>query len=141
MTIITSQLRNKLPPQHLLLKKEKVNPKNIPEIIQKLKGEKKIKIYDLTSTNKHSNYSILHVQDHINRTGMNPLRKKQKNTKIAFLDISKLYKVKEKAIVTDCCGKDLNNTYLYPSHYLCNISITAKLLGINDISAFLINII
>ena len=141
MKIITHQLEIKLPTQHWLLTNEKINPTNISQIIQKLQGKKKLEIFDLTSSNKHPNHAMLNVKDHINRTGINPLRKKQKNLTIDFLDITKLYKEKKESIITDCCGKNLNNIFTYPSHYLCNISILAKHLGIDDISAFLINIV
>jgi len=141
MKIITQELEKKLPPQHPLLINEKINPQNILQIIQKLKGQKKIEIYDLTYTHQHPNLMILYVKDHINRTGMNSLRKKQNQKTIDFLDITKLYNKNQQSIITDCCGNNLNTTYLYPSHYLCNVSIMAKHMGIEDISAFLVNIL
>ena len=141
MKIITQELEKKLPPQHPLLINDKINAQNSSQIIKKIKGQKKIEIYDLTFTRKCPNLMILQVKDHINRTGMNPLRKKQNQKTIDFLDITKLYNKNQQSIITDCCGNNLNTTYLYPSHYLCNVSIMAKHMGIEDISAFLVNIL
>ena len=84
--------------------------------------------------------SIIKVKDHINRTGENPLISHQKKLNIEFIDITKIYKIEKNAVNTDCCGKKLNKKYTYPSHYLCNISILAKAMGIKKISAFLVNI-
>ncbi len=81
------------------------------------------------------------MNDHINRTGNNPLINKQDFLNIDFLDIGSSYVKKEKGIITNCCGEQLKSQHLYPSHFLCNIIILAKALKIQECHAYLINII
>ena len=140
MKIITQQLANKLPKNHELLSNLELNPQNYLVIHHVLKEAKQVTIYDLTITKEHPVETIINVNDHINRTGNNPLIGRQKELNIDFTNINKLYKSEQNSIKTDCCGKTLNLRYPYPSHYLCNISILAKAIGIPKISAFLVNI-
>ena len=140
MTIITKQLANNLPKHHELLYNQVVNPQNYSQLNQILTEAQHLTIYDITKTKKCPQDTIISVNDHINRTGNNPIRGMQKKMGIDFIDMTKLYKSKQDSVVTDCCGEKLNRIYPYPSHYLCNISILAKTLGIKKISAYLINI-
>lgn len=141
MNFITKQLKKKLPPRHLLLSYEMIDLEKIDESINKIKNKNIIKIYDATTIKKEKNLIKIPVNDHINRTGNNPLIKKQKLLKIDFLDIRSSYSQKEEGIITNCCGKKLNSDYLYPSHFLCNIVILAKALKIPECHAYLINIL
>ena len=140
MKIITRQLADKLPKNHELLSNLVLNPQDYLAICSVLKEARQLTIYDITTTKKHPDQSIINVNDHINRTGNNPLIGRQKELGINFTNINKLYKSEQNSIKTDCCGKTLNPRYPYPSHYICNISILAKVLGIPKISAFLVNI-
>ena len=140
MKIITQQLADKLPNNHELLSNLALNPQDYLTIHPVLKEAKQLIIYDITTTNEHPAETIINVNDHINRTGNNPLICRQKELGIDFININKLYKSEKNSIKTDCCGKTLNLRYPYPSHYLCNISILAKAIGIPKISAFLVNI-
>ena len=140
MKIITNQLAKKLPQNHKLRKNKVVNPRDFSEVSSFLKNIENLSIYDITKTSKYPPNTIISVNDHINRTGENLLVGHQKELQIDFIDIAKLYKTKKDSVKTDCCGKKLNIYYQYPSHYLCNISILAKALGVQKISGFLINI-
>jgi hypothetical protein len=140
MKIITQQLFEKLQADHELLSGQVVNPEDYSALHSLLIEEQEITIYDSTKTKTHPPNTIISVKDHINRTGNNHLIGHQKELKINFVDMSKLYKSEQNSITTSCCGKELNEKYPYPSHYLCNISILAHALGITKISAFLINI-
>ena len=140
MKIITHQLADKLPKNHELLSNLVLNPQDYLTILPVLKEAQQLIIYDITKTNKHPAQTIINVNDHINRTGNNPLIGHQIELGIDFTNINKLYKSEKNSIKTDCCGKTLNLSYPYPSHYLCNISILAKAIGIPKISAFLVNI-
>ena len=95
----------------------------------------------MTQTKKAAHLFKFQVKDHINRTGQNPLRGKQKKLNIDFIDMSNLYKYNKNAVITDCCGQKLNLNYSYPNHYLCNISIIARASGVKEISGYLINIL
>ena len=140
MKIITQQLADKLPKNHELLSNLALNPQDYLAIHSVLKEAQQLTIYDITKNKKHPDKAIINVNDHINRTGYNPLIGRQKELGINFTNISILYKSDQNSIKTDCCGKTLNHRYPYPSHYLCNISILAKAIGIPKISAFLVNI-
>ena len=140
MKIITQQLADKLPKNHELLSNLALNPQDYLAICPALKEVKQLTIYDITTTKKHPDKTIINVKDHINRTGNNPLIGRQKELDIDFTNINKLYKSDQNSIKTDCCGKTLNLRYPYPSHYICNISILAKAIGIPQILAFLVNI-
>ncbi len=141
MKLITTELIKKIPKEHKAMKYFVIDLQDIEKTIKVLKNKKTIKIYDLTISSKLEKFQIIPVNDHINRTGKNPLITRQKELKIDFLDSTKLYKQKKKGIITDCCGERLNKNYLFPSHYLSNISILAKALKINKFSAYLINAI
>ena len=140
MKIITQQLADKLPKDHKLLYNKIVNPQNYSALHSALIETQQLIIYDITTNKKYPLETIIGVNDHINRTGENPLIGHQKELDIDFTDITRLYQCKQNFINTDCCGKELNVKYTYPSHYLCFISILAKSLGIKKISAFLVNI-
>ena len=141
MKLVTIQLFKKIPKNHEARKHLMINPKDIEGIIKILKNKTKIEVYDLTVSNKKQKLQIISVKDHINRTGINPLMTRQKELKINFLDSGEIYKKKSNGIITDCCGETLNKNYLFPSHYLSNISLLAKALQIKEFSAFLINVL
>ncbi len=143
MNIITEQLANKLPKDSELQKYNIVNPTNFNELYQLLKARKKneINVIDLTSTHKEEHGTIIPVQDHINRTGTNILTGKQKVLSIDFIDMTNIYQKKKNNIITDCCGKSLNNKYEYPSHYICHITNIAFAMNIKKINGFLYNTI
>ena len=141
MTIITSQLAEKIQEDHSLLLNIIVNPLDFSALYSLLKEKKELTIYDITTTTKHPQETIISVNDHINKTGNNPLIGNQKELNIDFVDITNLYKRKQNGVITVCCGNTLNTKYKYPSSYLCNISIIARAIGTQKISAFLLNIL
>ena len=141
MILITKQLADKLPINHELLLNRVVNPLDYSALHLIITKAQQIVIYDATKTKTLPPETIIGVYDHINRTGKNPLIGNQKKYNIDFIDITGIYSRNKTAIKTDCCGNKLNKRYLYPSHYLCIISIMAKAHGINKISAFLVNIL
>lgn len=139
MKIITQQLADKLPNDHKLLLNREINPQDYLTLFSVFKGLQQLTIYDITATTKHPTGAMLGVNDHINRTGNNPLIGQKNKIETYFIDITVLYKHGPNFVKTDCCGKKLNRKYSYPSHYLCNISIIAKAAGIQKIEAFLVN--
>ena len=141
MNIITKQLANKLSKESELQKYNIVNPTNFNELYQQLKSNKtnEINVIDLTSTTKEEHGTIIPVQDHINRTGINILTRRQKLLGIDFIDMTNSYQTKKNSIITDCCGEILNNKYEYPSHYICHITTLALAMNIKKIYGFLYN--
>mgnify|MGYP001288599784 FL=1 len=95
MKIITQQLFEKLQADHELLSGQVVNPEDYSALHSLLIEEQEITIYDITKTKTHPPNTIISVKDHINRTGNNHLIGHQKELKINFVDISKLYKSKQ----------------------------------------------
>ena len=141
INIITKQLANKLPKDSKLRKYNIINPKFFNQTYQLLAPNRKNEIYvtDLTRTHNKDLRTIIPIKDHINRTGTNILRGKQKFLNIDFIDISNLYNSKQNSIITDCCGETLNDKYEYPSHYICHIIILAYAMNIKNIHGFLYN--
>ena len=141
--IITKQLASKLPKENEMQKHKVINPKKFDQLYQLLISSKtnEIHVIDLTYTTKKESGTIISVQDHINRTGTNILIGKQNFLGIDFMDMTNLYQYKQNSIITDCCGKTLNNKYEYPSHYMCHITTLAHALKIKNIYGFLYNII
>ena len=101
----------------------------------------KVTIYDTVYTNTKK--QIINVNDHINKTGENPLRGKQKKLKIDFIDITKIYKQTKKGITTTCIGRNKKKEEFIKtqntSTELCNIAILCYALGFKKIEAKLIN--
>ena len=116
---------------------------NLNKIINILINKKKttqIIIYDITKNKKPNQIFI--VNNHINKTGKDPLRGLQKQLKIDFVDVSQIYKQHTKGITTTCFGdRNIKNKKAqYPSTNLCIISVLCKALGYKTIKGVLINL-
>ena len=143
ITIITKALEKK----ELLSNKEigcvVGNTKELINKMENIKKENKIIIYDITNTKKRKKNEIINISDHINQTGENWLRGKQKKLNIDFVDITQLYNTKkEKGVITTSLGryyKKEKEEHSYPSTDMCNIAITLKGLGYKNIKGRLIN--
>ncbi|OUW61976.1 MAG: hypothetical protein CBD58_02580 [bacterium TMED198] len=118
-------------------------PNHVEKFVEKIASSKpkEVTIYDITNTEEQKHLSKIYVNDHVNRTGSNPLVGKQKYFDIDFIDIKKTYKPHSGGIITFCCGKKLNKELPFPSHYLCHISIICKTLKVQNITGILINFI
>lgn len=144
MKIATTNLQQKLP--SIINRVDFIiNPtehnKNIE--IFKNTNSKEITIYDITVTPKAKNKEEIHISDHINKTGHNPLIGNQKQTNTTFLDISKKYK-SQTGITTHCLGDKFtthHNSFSYPSHYTCYLYILAIATGFKTIDGRLVNIL
>ena len=139
ITIVTKQAQK-------IINKNKIKIKtNIiygTKSINKLTNNKQqVKIYDTTHINTRK--QIINVNDHINKTGENPLRGKQKKLKIDFIDITKIYKQTKNGITTTCIGRNKTKEEQIKtknaSTELCNIAILCHALGFKKIEAKLIN--
>ena len=141
--IITEQLAKKLPKRSKLRQYNIVNPTNFTQIHKLLKSDKinAVHITDSTSSTSIEPQTIIPVKNHINKTGTNILTGKQKLMDIDFIDLTNPYIHKRNSIITNCCGKSLNNIYEYPSHYICHITTLAKAMNIKNIHGFLFNTI
>lgn len=142
LSIITEQLSKKLPPETFLQKLTVVNPQKFESIYKLLYKNNitELNITDATCSQKIEIGSTVEVKDHINKTGSNPLIGKQEFLDIDFIDMLETYSFEKNAILTVCCGENLNKDFDYPSHFLCHITILAQALKIPAIKGFLYNV-
>jgi len=142
LTIATNDLVKRLDDNSDLVYNEKVSGNNFNSIFAVLKKTKIniLNIIDVTSSMSLPNKSIIQVKDHINKTGNNPLIGNQKLLGIDFIDITNIYDYNHNAVITTCCGSELNKNEKYPSYFLCHVAIIAKALNIKKIRAYLYNI-
>ena len=106
------------------------------EIIKKTE----INIYDKTKKQKQQTQEKIRVNNHINRTGKNPLRS-NKNKKIKFYDITNIYKKTEKGITTTCLGERYNKekeNFKNPSTTMCHVVFILRSKGYKKIKGWLI---
>ena len=143
LSVITKQLSKKLPKENVLQKQTIVNPANFDSIYKLLYSHNitELNITDATYSKEIAAGKMVQVNDHINKTGSNPLIGKQEFLDIDFIVMTGAYSFEKKAIVTVCCGEALNKKYKYPSHFLCHISILANALKIQTIKGNLYNIL
>ena len=116
--------------------------KCLVEKIRSLDRSAKIIIIDKTFCVKTVAYKRFYVNNHVNKSGENPMRGNQKIATSPFFDITSLYLQKNRGVVTTGLG----NKYLgerkkhkYPSTHLASIAILCKALGFSKIEGQLIN--
>ena len=107
----------------------------------KKRQPQEVLIYDITATKKFPKKEIFYVNDHVNKTGKNPLIT-TKNPP-GFIDMSKTYIKNKEGITTTCLGESFNTQKSktpYPSTEMCHIAIWYKSLKPTvKIKGFLIN--
>ena len=142
--IITEELYNAIPDI-----KKKLKVKNIT-IAQKtsnpfkkitLKTKPSVYIYDISKNyKKGQTISITPINNHINKTGVNPLRQKQ-NKKIKFYDITEIYQQNTRGKIVACYGSKTppkTQTKYIAAGYLCYFSVIAKLFYSEKVYGFII---
>jgi len=144
ITIVTQQIKKELKETQTKKGLEHTyinNTKLINTLINKNK-KAKITIIDITYNKNEKNKKETEVENHINKTGENPLRKKQKELKINFVDLTKIYNTTKKGVVTTSLGSKYSQEKQkekHPSTYLSNIAIVCRAMGFSQITAKLIN--
>ena len=101
-----------------------------------------ITVYDVTYIKKGQPNSLFYVNDHINKTGKNPLRKQTNKKTTPFYDLTKTYKQHKQGITTTCLGDNFDKEKTKqknPSTNICNIAILLKSCGFTNITGILIN--
>ena len=137
--IITEELRKQkreIKYDYCYTRKTKIN-----EIKKQLQNKNTITIFDITHNQTKNKKTRIRVNDHINKTGENPLITK-KNTP-GFIDMSKTYIKNKEGITTTCLGGSFNTQKRktpYPSTEICHIAIWYKSIKPTvKIKGFLIN--
>ena len=135
---ITAAVKEIINLEEFNIKNPIVLPQNSINTLNKLSTkESTLYIYDLGFNN---NNKITPIKNHINKTGINPLREYQKNN-IKFYDITTIYQKQENSKTAECFGfhkpTPKNNKYIQ-TRFLCNHVITAHFLGFKNIFAYVI---
>ncbi len=142
LQLITQQLFETT--QGKSIKGQVSDPENIEGLISMLKTSfpESLTIYDITHDNLRKPGEKIQVNDHINRTGSNPLIGRQARLGVDFIDLSHIYQTRDNGVITNCVGGDYPRFGVpNPSPFLCNIAIIARALGVKTITAFLYNVV
>ena len=142
--IITEEIENLIIKKQITLQHDIVyNKKTIINKLVNIKQRKKVVIYDITFLEKKKTHKQIQISNHINKTGENPLRAKQQKLKIDFIDITTIYKHKQKEkTITTSLGKRYKTNkkkVKTPSTYMSNIATICKALKFSEIEGRLIN--
>ncbi len=85
---------------------------------------------------------IIPINNHINKTGINPMRE-LKQTGVDFFDITSIYKHKKRGKIAECFGNHQpaaqKNAQYIQGHFLCNYVILSHYVGFNNIYAFIVD--
>ena len=110
--------------------------------INKLPKSKEIHIYDIRKNTQTDSIEKIHtINNHINKTGINPIRGKQKQ-QILFYDITEIYKQRKTGKVAECFGKKKRTTRKenkIETNFLCNYIICAHIAGFQAIYGYVVD--
>lgn len=110
--------------------------------IKKLPKTKEIHIYDIRKNTQTDRIEKIHtINNHVNKTGTNPIRGKQKK-QILFYDITEIYKQRKTGKVAECFGKKKRATRKennIETNFLCNYIICAHIAGFQEIYGYVID--
>ena len=137
--VITKPVKEEVNLKELCLENALVLPERSIEYLKPLATkESTIHIYDLGFKN---NKTVVPIKNHINKTGINPLRGEQ-DANIQFYDITTIYNKQGNSKIAECFGKHnplkINNNYIQ-TRFLCNHVISAYFIGFKNIFAYVIN--
>ena len=135
---ITKAVKEKINLEKFNIKNPIILPNNSFNVFNKLSTKSKtLYIYDLGFGSKNK---ITPIKNHINKTGINPLRENREKN-INFYDITNIYKKQGNSKIAECFGfhnpTPKNNKYIQ-TRFLCNHVITAYFLGFKNIFAYVI---
>lgn len=136
---ITQELALKINLKDFQLQRAQIIPKDPSVFFNKHSNKKQeIHIYDLGF---NTNATIIPINNHINKTGINPLRE-DKTTKTQFYDITKIYQEQKQGEIAECFGNKTpqkkQNKYKQ-TRFLCNYAIAAYCAGFKTIFAYIID--
>ena len=144
INVVTAELYRAIPNIQKILKLQKIIiVKNLSDPFKKIKPNTKasIYIYDLSKNYKTGkSISIIPINNHINKTGVNPLRKKE-NKKIKFYDITEIYQQNPKGKIAVCYGSRSplqKQTKNISTGYLCYFSVIARIFYSKKVYGFVI---
>ena len=129
--------------KHFKQEKKSFYISNLEELdIEKTNKKERVCLYDQTYIKDKKEKEILHINNHINKSGTNPLLiNKQKD--IEFYDITQIYQQKTEGIITTCLGKRYENNKkeeTNPSAFFAYFAIYLHITGYSKITGRLINL-
>ena len=136
---ITQEASEKIKKNLFMLENAIILPKRSNRFFEKQEDKKTpIYIYDI-GFNKQQ--TPLPINNHINKTGLNPLRGHNKEN-IKFYDITNIYQQQQGAQTAECFGlnkpSQTNNSYIQ-TRFLCHHTIAAYCAGFKQIFAYIID--
>ena len=136
---ITQEAAQKINKEKLQLVNTKTLPKNSLKFFQNQQNKNKtIHIYDIGFNELET---IIPINNHINKTGLNPLQNNQKK-QIIFFDITNIYQQQKNGKTAECFGlhdpHSTNPTYIQ-ARFICHHTIAAYCSGFKTIFAYIIN--
>ena len=123
--------------ENIKIEKFKVLFSNSFVQLKQVKNKEEIHIYDIGNNNTPKQ-SIIYINNHINKTGENPLRGIEQDN-IQFYDVTEIYQQNNKGKLAICYG---NNKHLNTKEdqvsvkFLCNHAINAHVLGFKKIYGY-----
>ena len=132
---ITRELAERISLSQFNLENAQVLPQNSLSFFQKQKTKETIYIYDV-GFNK--NHNIIAINNHINKTGSNPMCGQKK---INFYDITQIYQQQKRGQIVECFGLHSPNNKgdRIKARFLCHHTIAAYCAGIKKIFAYIID--
>tara|TARA_B100000902_G_C27197047_1_gene857034 strand:- start:70 stop:513 length:444 start_codon:yes stop_codon:yes gene_type:complete len=107
------------------------------EQLKEVKNKEEIHIYDI-GNNSNPKQPIIYINNHINKTGENPLRGKEQDN-IQFYDITEIYQQNKKGKLAICFGNNKNlktKEGQVSVKFLCNHAINAHVVGFKKIYGY-----
>jgi len=136
---ITQELALKIQLKDFQLQGAQIIPKHSSVFFNKhINKQQEIHIYDLGF---NTNTTIIPINNHINKTGINPLRE-HKTTNTQFYDITEIYQEQKQGEIAECFGNKTpkkNNNKYRQTRFLCNYAIAAYCAGFKTIFAYIID--
>ena len=118
--------------------------KKAKEIEKEVKTkETAIFLFDKTCEKRKKNKEIIIINNHINKSGSNPLLI-NKQEEVFFYDITQIYKTKKEGIITTCLGKRYQKEkeeHLFPSKHIAYIATELYIKGYKNINGRLVNLL
>jgi len=136
---ITQEANNKINKKIFMLENAVVLPKKSIHFFKKQENKNEpIYLYDIGFNKKET---LFPINNHINKTGSNPLCN-YNNKKIIFYDITNIYRKQKNGYIAECFGDSLpiktKKEYL-PTRFLCHHTIAAYCAGFKQIFAYIID--
>ncbi|MBI72305.1 MAG: hypothetical protein CMG61_02455 [Candidatus Marinimicrobia bacterium] len=140
INIFTEELNSFKEIEKFKIKKDLIVCNNDKKWLEKIPHKNiELRFYDLGFSKNPQ--KIIPVKNHINKTGLNPLKNKSKTT-VVFYDITSIYQKQPGSKVVECYGgwipPKIKKTQSIQARSLCYFTVMAYCSGFKNIRAFVI---